>query len=340
GEPPLGGRGPVDRVAGEQQALGAGRADAKSPERARRHTPDPRGRVADLRPVLDDQQVGAKRHVRAAGDAVAVHLRDRRLVGVKQAHEATQVAAHHLVVGDRVPGALRVVVSGLDHRVEGRSGGRLGVRDPLEVPLSRGDEVVAAAEPRAVAGQGDHVDLRVEVRTLNAGRELARHLEGDAVAPLRPMQGDAGDPPGHVVGQRLVPIHRLDSISAMSPGRIPVLGAKMWTVATKPKKPKTATAATKSKYMTLEVSGREVRLSNPGKLFFPKPKFTKLDLAEYYVAVEEAAVNQLRERPGTMKRFVDGVDGEFFFQKRVPKGAPGWLQTATCYLRSGGRAAE
>jgi bifunctional non-homologous end joining protein LigD len=114
----------------------------------------------------------------------------------------------------------------------------------------------------------------------------------------------------------------------------------MSTVAAKPKKPKSAAAAAKSKYLTLEVAGREVKLSNPDKLFFPKPRFTKLDLAEYYMAVEEAAVNQLRERPGTMKRFVDGVNGEFFFQKRVPKGAPDWLQTATFTFPSGRTATE
>jgi len=96
----------------------------------------------------------------------------------------------------------------------------------------------------------------------------------------------------------------------------------------------------KSNYTTLEVAGREVRLSNPDKIFFPKPKFTKLDLVEYYIAVEEAAVTQLRERPGTMKRFVDGVGGEFFFQKRVPKGAPDWLQTATFTFPSGRTATE
>jgi bifunctional non-homologous end joining protein LigD len=96
----------------------------------------------------------------------------------------------------------------------------------------------------------------------------------------------------------------------------------------------------KANYTSIEVAGREVKLSNPGKVFFPKPGFTKLDLAEYYIAVEGAAVNQLRERPGTMKRFVDGVDGEFFFQKRVPKGAPDWLQTATFTFPSGRTATE
>jgi DNA primase len=76
----------------------------------------------------------------------------------------------------------------------------------------------------------------------------------------------------------------------------------------------------------IEAAGRKVRLSNPGKVFFPEPGYTKLDLANYYIEVEEGTVRGLRERPGTMKRFVDGVDGDFFFQKRVPKGAPDWLR--------------
>ena len=73
--------------------------------------------------------------------------------------------------------------------------------------------------------------------------------------------------------------------------------AKMSAVAAKPNNSKTSAAAARSKHTTLEVAGHEVRLSNPDKLFFPKPRFTKLDLVEYYIAVEEAAVNQLRERP-------------------------------------------
>jgi bifunctional non-homologous end joining protein LigD len=96
----------------------------------------------------------------------------------------------------------------------------------------------------------------------------------------------------------------------------------------------------RANHTTIEAAGREVKLSNPDKVFFPKPGFTKLDLAEYYLAVEKAAVNQLRERPGTMKRFVDGIGGDFFFQKRVPKGAPDWLQTATFTFPSGRTATE
>jgi bifunctional non-homologous end joining protein LigD len=96
----------------------------------------------------------------------------------------------------------------------------------------------------------------------------------------------------------------------------------------------------KANYTTIEAAGREVRLSNPGKVFFPKPKHTKLDLVKYYLEAADAAVNQLRERPGTMKRFVDGAAGDFFFQKRVPKGAPDWLETATFTFPSGRTATE
>ena len=71
------------------------------------------------------------------------------------------------------------------------------------------------------------------------------------------------------------------------------------------------------------------RVSNPGKLYFPAVKLTKLDLVNYYVECEQAVVRGLRERPTVMKRWVDGVEGKPFFQKRVPDSAPGWLETAT-----------
>jgi DNA primase len=67
---------------------------------------------------------------------------------------------------------------------------------------------------------------------------------------------------------------------------------------------------------TLEVAGRELRVSNPGKPYFPDAGYTKLDVVEYYVAVAEAALIHLRERPTVLKRWVDGIAGEPFFQKR------------------------
>jgi len=91
---------------------------------------------------------------------------------------------------------------------------------------------------------------------------------------------------------------------------------------------------------TIEAAGREVRLSSPSKVYFPEPGLTKRDLAEYYVAVADAACLHLRERPTTMKRFPGGVTEDFFFQKRVPRGAPEWLQTATVKFPSGRSATE
>ncbi|MGA2756689.1 MAG: ATP-dependent DNA ligase [Solirubrobacteraceae bacterium] len=96
----------------------------------------------------------------------------------------------------------------------------------------------------------------------------------------------------------------------------------------------------KAEAIMIEAAGREVRISNPAKLFFPQPGFTKLDLVSYYLDCEEAVVRHLRERPTTMKRWVNGVAGEFFFQKRVPDNAPEWLTTATVHFPSGRSARE
>jgi len=98
--------------------------------------------------------------------------------------------------------------------------------------------------------------------------------------------------------------------------------------------------AAKSEAITVEAAGREVRISNPGKVFFPEPGFTKLDLVRYYLDCEKAVLRHLRERPTTLKRWVDGVAGDFFFQKRVPDNAPDWLTTATVSFPSGRTARE
>jgi DNA ligase D-like protein (predicted polymerase) len=99
-------------------------------------------------------------------------------------------------------------------------------------------------------------------------------------------------------------------------------------------------AANKADSTTVDVCGHELRVSNPGKLFFPEPRLTKLDLVNYYVECEQAVVRHLRERPTVLKRWVDGVAGEPFFQKRVPDSAPDWLQTATVTFPSGRHARE
>jgi bifunctional non-homologous end joining protein LigD len=92
--------------------------------------------------------------------------------------------------------------------------------------------------------------------------------------------------------------------------------------------------------VVIEVCGRELRISNPDKVFFPERGFTKLDLVRYYLACEQAVVRHLSERPSVLKRWVDGVAGKPFFQKRVPEGAPDWLQTTTVTFPSGRHARE
>jgi DNA ligase D len=77
----------------------------------------------------------------------------------------------------------------------------------------------------------------------------------------------------------------------------------------------------------LEVGERTVRISNPDRIYFPRTGTTKLDLAEYYLAVGPGIVNALRQRPCMLHRFPSGLDGEKVHQKRAPKGAPPWLET-------------
>jgi DNA ligase D len=77
----------------------------------------------------------------------------------------------------------------------------------------------------------------------------------------------------------------------------------------------------------LQVGERTVRISNPDRIYFPVTGTTKLDLAQYYLAVGPGIVNALRERPCMLHRFPSGLDGEKVHQKRVPKGAPPWLET-------------
>jgi DNA ligase D len=77
----------------------------------------------------------------------------------------------------------------------------------------------------------------------------------------------------------------------------------------------------------LDIDGREVRITHPDKVFFPKGGQTKLDLARYYVAVAEPIMRAIQGRPVLLERYPDGAAGKSFFQKRVPKGAPEWLRT-------------
>lgn len=91
----------------------------------------------------------------------------------------------------------------------------------------------------------------------------------------------------------------------------------------------------------VEVAGHQVRLSSPDRVIFPGPGYTKKDVFEYYLAVGDGIMRALRSRPTTLQRFPEGIEGEMFFQKRVPaRGVPPWVETAEIKFPSGRTADE
>ncbi|NEE02340.1 non-homologous end-joining DNA ligase [Phytoactinopolyspora halotolerans] len=102
----------------------------------------------------------------------------------------------------------------------------------------------------------------------------------------------------------------------------------------------------------LDVDGREVRVSNPDKVYFPERGFTKLDVVQYFIAVGDGILNALRDRPTTLERWPSGVfegarlstrqdnRGDAFYQKRIPKGAPSWVESVRITFPSGRPADE
>ncbi|MEW2474302.1 non-homologous end-joining DNA ligase [Micromonospora gifhornensis] len=100
-------------------------------------------------------------------------------------------------------------------------------------------------------------------------------------------------------------------------------------------------AGTKAAAEEIEVAGHTVRLSSPDRVIFPKRGFTKADVFGYYLCVGDGIMRALRERPTTLQRFPDGIEGEMFFQKRVPtRGVPPWVHTTEITFPSGRTAAE
>lgn len=90
----------------------------------------------------------------------------------------------------------------------------------------------------------------------------------------------------------------------------------------------------------LTVGGREVAISNPHKVLFPQPGYTKLDLVRYYLAVAEGALRGAGGRPNVLVRYPNGITGEFFFQKRAPQSRPDWLDIVSLHFPSGRTAEE
>ena len=96
----------------------------------------------------------------------------------------------------------------------------------------------------------------------------------------------------------------------------------------------------KTKAAVVAVAGREVTVTNPDKVYFPRAGYTKLDLVQYYAAVAEGALRGIGGRPIVLKRYVDGAEAEPFFQKRAPTQHPDWIETVELHFPSGRTASE
>src|SRR2546427_3039925 len=90
----------------------------------------------------------------------------------------------------------------------------------------------------------------------------------------------------------------------------------------------------------LTVAGRDVPISNPRKVLFPQPGYTKLDLVQYYLAVAAGALRGSGGRPNMLVRYPNGIADEFFYQKRAPESRPGWIEVVTIRFPSGRSADE
>jgi DNA ligase D len=99
-------------------------------------------------------------------------------------------------------------------------------------------------------------------------------------------------------------------------------------------------AADKTEPVELSVGGRLVRITSPDRVYFSARGETKLDLARYYLSVGEGIVRALRERPCMLHRFPSGVDGQKVHQKRIPSGAPDWIETVRVDFPRYGRHAD
>jgi len=98
--------------------------------------------------------------------------------------------------------------------------------------------------------------------------------------------------------------------------------------------------ASKPEQEVLTVDGREIAISNPRKVLFPEAGYTKLDLVRYYLAVAEGALGAAGGRPNVLVRYPNGIDGEFFYQKRAPESRPDWIEVVALKFPSGRTAEE
>jgi bifunctional non-homologous end joining protein LigD len=95
-----------------------------------------------------------------------------------------------------------------------------------------------------------------------------------------------------------------------------------------------------AKRLDVDIDGHVLSLSNLDKVMYPRPGFTKGQVVDYYTRIAPAVLPHLRGRPLTLKRYPDGVEGEFFYEKQCPAHRPEWVRTAAVHSRSNGRTID
>src|SRR4051812_12683797 len=100
------------------------------------------------------------------------------------------------------------------------------------------------------------------------------------------------------------------------------------------------TTMAKATHEVIRIDGREIPVSNPHKVLFPKTGYTKLDVVRYYLEVSPGALRGAGGRPNMMVRYPNGVDAEFFYQKRAPASRPDWIEVVEIKFPSGRSAEE
>jgi bifunctional non-homologous end joining protein LigD len=96
----------------------------------------------------------------------------------------------------------------------------------------------------------------------------------------------------------------------------------------------------KTEQESITVAGHDLKISNPSKVLFPAAGYTKLDLVRYYLAVADGALGGAGGRPNVLVRYPNGIDGEFFYQKRAPGSRPPWVEVVSLHFPSGRTAEE
>src|SRR5262245_55221759 len=180
-------------------------------------------------------------------------------------------------------------------------------------------------------------DRRVSVRGQPGApgrRPRVAHRRGEAPPARAPRSK------GVSVGQRDAPIRQLDDRGRVVVTLAPRLPPLFFSIMVPPRAPRSQAKQPKDERELLVVSGREVSISNPQKVLFPKPRYTKRDLVRYYLAVAEGALRGAGNRPNVLVRYPNGITGEFFYQKRAPESRPPWIEVVTLRFPSGRTAEE